>query len=288
MTEKYSEARIQLLCLISQHSAALERKNIRFRRSKRIKDLTLQAKEGEEDSEIEISEDGPDTNFSVDLMSDEEWNSESELEPNIPPPIKKQKQQPQNNGAPKSFLRCPICRKHVPDFYINSHVDQCLNNPQAAELRMHTQQAEAGPSRQHHAHFVPLVVPPKLVPTLVSEKSLRQMLRKYDVSAEGKKPELLEKYNKLRIEVELANDRQEKTTYSRLAKNMLMRKQVPGVNPIPPPPPRKFPGEVAAMEDPTCQKSDGAFIGYSFEELIEATRKRDAARKAARLCPEKH
>ena len=161
-----------------------------------------------------------------------------------PPPV---------DDTPPGFVRCPVCSKTVPGFYINSHVDQCLagtasDAPAAAgghEQQQRRQQQQAGP-------FEPLAVPAKLVPSLATEKSLRQLMKRYSLPTEGKKKvghgagragrqvplvldvaaaaaswllgaqtncvlclaiaarlqELLERYSKMRLAVEMANDKQ--------------------------------------------------------------------------------
>lgn len=75
----------------------------------------------------------------------------------------------------------PRCRcrrsRSVPRFYINSHVDQCLANAGGQHC---------GPAGGTST-WLPLPVPAKIVPSFASEKSLRQMLKKYSLPTDGKK-----------------------------------------------------------------------------------------------------
>lgn len=99
----------------------------------------------------------------------------------------------EGGGAPlPGFVRCPVCNKAVPAFYINSHVDQCLAGGQepaagvggggtAPAGRQKLQQGVAAEP------FEPLAVPVKLVPNLASERSLRQLLKRYSLPTDGKK-----------------------------------------------------------------------------------------------------
>lgn len=111
-------------------------------------------------------------------------------------------------GCTTGFVQCPICSKAVPSFYINSHVDLCLlgggggdGSSQPGKAVMGDAEAGVG-NRQllsvSVAHqneealvpgepFRPLMVPPKVVPGLASEKSLRALLKKYSLPTEGKK-----------------------------------------------------------------------------------------------------
>ena len=172
-------------------------------------------------------------------------------------------------NTPLVALLMYLCSKSVPSFYINSHIDQCLagGGEQAGAAA-----AAGGPSNSRAAAgggggggarkqqpggpFQPLALPAKLVPSLATEKSVRQLLRKYSMPTDGKKKvrgamrelwdgpqrllhnkrrvsttqnsppsvhlgiasaklhhvgppqELLERYSKLRLAVEMANDKQ--------------------------------------------------------------------------------
>ncbi|KAL4450627.1 hypothetical protein ABPG77_000983 [Micractinium sp. CCAP 211/92] len=116
------------------------------------------------------------------------------------------------------------------------------------------------------APFEPLAVPPKLVPSLATEKSLRQLLRKYCMTTDGKKKELLDRYSKLRLAVELANDKQERTTYKQLAKRVAAQeRQMAAV-------------DLDSMSDPAAI----ILTGCGYRELITVTRQRDAVRRRLR------
>ena len=246
-------------------------------------------------------------------------------------------------SVPKNFVQCPICSKTVPEFYINSHVDSCLRRSQNGDMPSPSQPPPLPTSRlgsgtgvvgchinnnknnnsngkeagisifsvNPDKSFQPLPVPPKLAPALATDKSLRGMLKKYSLPVEGKKPELLDRYNKFRLAVELANDRGEPTSYDRLAKKAMKmavstERQKTGLLA-----PLLFQGREGhlqhhhnsrpssssgrgggggMLQDPSssvgaalggggAHENSIPLTGYSFKELIEVTRKRDAARK---------
>lgn len=114
------------------------------------------------------------------------------------------------HDTPAGFVHCPVCDRTVPAFFINSHVDQCLVASSGG--------GSAGGGhygRQHHAcgappqdddddafisvkvanvaqqqqqqPFEPLLVPAKIVPSLISDKGLRALLKKYGLPTDGKK-----------------------------------------------------------------------------------------------------
>jgi hypothetical protein len=192
----------------------------------------------------------------------------------------------------QGFVDCPICSRSVPSFYINSHVDQCLIST-SENLRSHkvVQKKSSDSVVQNEK----LTVPPKLVPTLVSEKSLRMALRKYGLPSEGRKPELLERYNRMRLAVETANDKGEAVSYAKLAHKVMAQErqravasllvQTDNIN-----------GSLAKpgalhVENTTIDKeldvgeNRDAYVvgpGTSFKELIAITKARDAARKRER------
>lgn len=241
-------------------------------------------------------------------------------------------------AVPKNFVQCPICSKTVPEFYINSHVDSCLRRSQNGDVPSPSQalplpssrlgpglvgigvvchnynknngkEADASMPINPEKSFQLLPVPPKLAPALATDKSLRGMLKKYGLPVEGKKPELLDRYNKFRLTVELANDRGEPTSYDQLAKKVMKmaastERQKPGL--LAPlllqgreghhhhhnSRPSSSSGGGGGMLQHPSSSLGAAFggggphdnsiplTGYSFKELIEVARKRDAARKA--------
>lgn len=139
--------------------------------------------------------------------------------------------------------------------------------------------------------FKPLIIPPKIVGSLTSDKSLRDMLKKYSLQTDGKKNELIERYNKFRLEVQTANDREEKVTYARIAQRvsaqekqraaMSLLRSSTQVN--------KIGGDlISGVKKSTGADFVGAdglpiiLTGSSFKELIAVTKARDAARRAAR------
>ena len=102
--------------------------------------------------------------------------------------------------VPVGFVSCPVCSKAVPAFYINSHVDVCLagagtsasTQPRGAgggggRPAGGTLQQQPAQEARQQGPFEPLAVPAKLVPNLTTEKSLRQLLRRYCLPADGKK-----------------------------------------------------------------------------------------------------
>ena len=197
-------------------------------------------------------------------------------------------------------MDCPVCGRSVPSFYINSHVDACLNGhsskaapPEQAEPDQARTEAQA-PSAS--AAPEPLVLPPKLVPTFLTDKALRQLLKRFCLPTDGRRAEMVTRYTRLRREVEVANDRGERTSYARLARRVLgAERQVAaatllgGGAPAEAHHPCASGGRAAVVDlvgggrdvlrDTT--NSDG-FLGDSWRELVEATRRRDAARKALR------
>jgi len=156
--------------------------------------------------------------------------------------------------------------------------------------------------------FDALAVPPKLVAALVTDKQLRAMLKRYGLASDGKKADLLERYNRFRLAVETANDREERTSYERLAFRLAGQekrkaaasllssrttstpsgtiiecggfgggagihgsvRQHIRIESVPPGPEGATTGEGLTL------------TGWSFKELIAVCRARDRARKAAR------
>ena len=109
--------------------------------------------------------------------------------------------------------------------------------------------------------------------------------------------ELLERYSKLRLAVEMANDKHEHTTYEQLAKRVMQQERrraaahlmIPGALSRPTGdglPAGHNPGhELAAAREPTSaglvpRPASIALAGHSFEDLIAATRQRDALHRA--------
>ncbi|KDD72725.1 hypothetical protein H632_c2972p0 [Helicosporidium sp. ATCC 50920] len=130
----------------------------------------------------------------------------------------------------------------------------------------------------------PLAVPPKLVPSLSSERALRSLLRRYHLPTEGRKGELAERYARLRLEAQTANDRGEQATFAVLAQRVVAqeRKRVAG---------RDGGGAIESLvraseaSGKSEKSAEGAGIkadGWTFAELVQATRERDAARRARR------
>lgn len=229
--------------------------------------------------------------------------------------------------TPSGFVRCPVCSKAVPAFFINSHVDLCLvggsqpskaaggsgDGGSRASIAAAATRAEKGP-------FEPLAVPPKLVPSLTTDKSLRQLLRKYGMNTDGKKKELLDRWSRLRLAVEMANDKQESTTYKQLAKRVAAQeRQMAAVQLLQPASKAVGTASVAgaairataaavgaaehcsAAAAPWASGQDAAapgtlqvdadsashpaaiiLTGCSYRELIAVTRQRDALRKRVR------
>lgn len=135
----------------------------------------------------------------------------------------------------QKFVHCPICGKSVSEFFVNSHIDQCLVNAdrqntttEAGAKTGHpsTESKELESKKSTYEDWAPLPVPPKFIGNLVTEKMIRASLRKYGVATDGKKPELIDRYNKFRLEIEIANDRQEKTTYDKIASRISQKERV--------------------------------------------------------------
>lgn len=115
----------------------------------------------------------------------------------------------------QSFMECPICKKNVHHMYLNSHIDECLVNGNAETLRNTANGHADGSSAQDS--WKPLQVPPKILGNFANDKTIKSSLKKYGLSCEGKKSELLERYSSFRTEVEIANDKREVTTYEKIA-----------------------------------------------------------------------
>jgi hypothetical protein len=130
-------------------------------------------------------------------------------------------------------------------------------------------------------------VPPKLVGVLTTEKSLRGLLRRYGLPADGKKDAMMERYQALRLAVETANDRQERTSYERLAQRVATAGRQRAAASL-------LGGNGGGGGVPLARRAGtagsggggggggGTLAGSSFAELIAATKARDAARRAAR------
>ena len=183
-----------------------------------------------------------------------------------------------------SFVQCPICNEHVHNLVLNSHIDSCLAQPREKAANMKNQPSAST--------WQPLQVPPKLMGNLASEKSVRQALRKYSLPAtEGRKADLIDRYNRFRMEVTLANDKQEQTTYEKIAWRVSKKEK------------RRAAASLLRMDmqattttthkaviDMTDHTDIDAYShprevqtqGYSFEELIRVTKLRDAVRKKMR------
>ena len=104
--------------------------------------------------------------------------------------------------TPPGFVRCPVCSKAVPSFYINSHVDLCLiggsrasggaahsqpGKPATLRVDCSNAQQQRVAAAAHPGPFEPLAVPAKIVPGLATDKSLRALLKKYGLPTDGKK-----------------------------------------------------------------------------------------------------
>ena len=108
--------------------------------------------------------------------------------------------------------------------------------------------------------------------------------------------ELLERYSKLRLAVEMANDKHEHTTYEQLAKRVMQLERrraaahlmISGASSRPSSgvlPAGHKPGHDLAAAQPTSaglvpRPASIALAGHSFEDLIAATRQRDALHRA--------
>eukprot|EP00890_Picochlorum_soloecismus_P002726 jgi/Picsp_1/3454/NSC_06292-R1_e3 ubiquitin-protein ligase rad18 len=223
------------------------------------------------------------------------------------------------------FVHCPICGKSVSEFFINSHIDQCLvdidgqnanGTAETGTKRGHAMGSEALEGKKDgHADWTPLPVPPKFIGNLVTEKMIRASLRKYGVATDGKKPELIDRYNRFRLEIEVANDKQETTTYDKIASRISQKERVRAAasllnKPVSSSSKRQFNDsrmklasnrqEAQANILPQAQTHNGGpdvdfskighpreieLHGSSFAELIKVTLLRDRFRKKQRELP---
>jgi hypothetical protein len=182
-----------------------------------------------------------------------------------------------NHGS--SFVQCPICNEHVFNLVLNSHIDSCLAHP--------PEKTGNAPSA---STWKPVQVPPKLMGTLATEKSIRQALRKYSLpAADGRKADLIDRYNRFRMEVTLANDTQEQTTYEKIAWRVSNKERkraaasLRRMNTAAPKPVIDMTTTNQTDVDAYSHPREIQTQGYSFEELIRVTRLRDAVRKRMRM-----
>ncbi|KAI3434470.1 hypothetical protein D9Q98_002547 [Chlorella vulgaris] len=220
--------------------------------------------------------------------------------------------------VPTGFVACPVCSRSVPRFYILEHVDSCLASGGATEQptaggsnsRLGSAARPAAPSAAAAAAgsvFKPLAVPAKLVPSLTSEKALRAACKRYGLPLEGRKKDLLERYNTLRLLVEVANDKQEGITYERLAKRVVQQQRQDAASKMLSGGCRQSAAhaqgsaqlQAAGVKLGGTQHAQGACaappgadeplnagevpFGASYAQLVAATRSRDAARRAQRV-----
>jgi hypothetical protein len=76
------------------------------------------------------------------------------------------------------------------------------------------------PSSPRQDPYIPLAVPSCLVLSLASDKIIRAALKKYNLPSDGKKSEMFDRYTQFRTAVLTANDRQERTSYGKIAQKM--------------------------------------------------------------------
>ena len=176
--------------------------------------------------------------FPTAALQAEQWPSDSDDED--PPSRKRARSQPKVRGSsqrgggvgparrkqqqtlagkpsacPHGYVKCPICSRDVPAFFINSHVDECLrkqakggSSSQAPPKQQQQQQQRrsgsigAGPgpppppppqqqataAAPSERPFKPLAVPPPFVGYIATEKKVREHIKKYGLPTDGKKP----------------------------------------------------------------------------------------------------
>lgn len=218
----------------------------------------------------------------IDLVDGEDTDDSNDIF--VPSQEERQPSRVQSETRGKSsFVQCPICNEHVFNLVLNTHIDSCLaQGPGKAP--------NAG-NRPSASAWKPLQVPPKLMANLTSEKTVRNSLRKYGIPAEGRKSDLLDRYNRFRMEVTIANDRQEHTTYEKIAWRVSKKEK------------RKAAASLLRMDlhpqqpsqknrpvNDTAHHGIDAYShprevqtqGHSYQELIRVTKLRDAVRKKMR------
>lgn len=153
-----------------------------------------------------ISDNDEDEDVSGDACSSgEEYDPVQDHSSRVLKQQKRQKPSPPTGPTigTSSFVECPVCGKNIHHLHMNGHIDACLNsNPRVGE--------------GEKPAWTPLEVPSKIIGTLANDKTIKAALRKYGIPCEGKKSELIDRYNRFRTEVEIANDKQETTTYERI------------------------------------------------------------------------
>lgn len=90
-----------------------------------------------------------------------------------------QPQKQQYSRLPASHVSCPVCGKSMPHAFINAHLDSCMGQGSAAAVVLQ------GGKENKTARK--LEVPPKLASHLLSEKQLREKLKRYHLHTVGKK-----------------------------------------------------------------------------------------------------
>ena len=244
-------------------------------------------------------------------------------------------------GTPQGFVPCPICAKSVPSFYINSHVDSCLNSggggggsggfasgsegqdglPTSTTTKNTTDLPQPIPPpplqtlnpksnlvpKPQPGPYIPLIVPPCLVPALATDKTIRTALKKYSLPTDGKKSEMFDRYSQFRFAVLTANDRQERTSYNKIAQRVVALERqraaaallggggsgsgrnissgkLGGNNTLSSSLNRTLINQKINKTNKSKQRTGDPTVlqGDSFEELIAVTKARDAARRAAR------
>ncbi|KAA6428433.1 MAG: hypothetical protein FRX49_01309, partial [Trebouxia sp. A1-2] len=194
------------------------------------------------------------------------------------------------SSAPVSadVAACPICNRNFKaGRVLEAHVNRCIDNPPlvSQELPAPQQQQQQQPQRlpKKPQKGVPQVkVPAKIAFHLFNDKKLRDKLKDHNLPIHGKRKDLEERYNRLRLEVQLAADKAEAASEAELVRRAMAKEKAMA-------PVKGFFGAAAkgglrgsgSGTDAPSDDPDLPDIEYdSFAALIQATKERDAARKA--------
>ncbi|DBA76305.1 TPA: hypothetical protein ACH3X1_010019 [Trebouxia sp. C0004] len=183
---------------------------------------------------------------------------------------------------------CPICNRYFKaGRVLEAHVNRCIDNPPliSEEVPAPQQQQQQQPQRlpKKPQKGVPQVkVPAKIAFHLFNDKKLRDKLKDHNLPIHGKRKDLEERYNRLRLEVQLAADKAEAASEAELVRRAMAKEKT--LLPV-----KGFFGAAAkgglrgpgSGVDAASDDPDLPDVDYdSFAALIQATKERDAARKA--------
>ncbi|CAK0783245.1 hypothetical protein CVIRNUC_006444 [Coccomyxa viridis] len=228
----------------------------------------VRSSQGEKDSRE------PDSDIHVSLSSDTSWSSG---------PVGKSTKGP-DGGAdrkatastaskpPPGYVVCPSCTAQVREALLNDHLDKCLEK--AGEPKSQAPAKRAAPvtgpvsAPKAKKRGCKLEVPPKLVFSMLTSKELSSKLKAFRLPTEGKRQDLEQRYNKLRVEVQMAQDADEPVTMDEAVRRVMRREK------------QTAPVFAGARPSRHASKANPPIPGASsFEELIAKSRDKVASRR---------